>query len=212
MTDGTMIRSRPRVREDEHGAEQPGDRRAGAFGHAAGAAKVAGAAVAVSLTLAGMFALLAPGQTVRGVDPRTAAAQAAAPQAAAPGTAKAVRPADPAVTGAPTGARGAKPGAVAKPVKKPSAALPPTKNLTPVARSAALVTYLTQGGVPIPSAPAEVVRAARQTCTALDSGTPARDFVADLAAAAGYTSAQSTRFVTAATHFYCPQHTRDLAR
>jgi hypothetical protein len=202
MSNGTMIRNRPRTREDEGG--ELADRRPGQIAaRASGAAKVLGVATAVAVTGAGMFALLGPGQTVRGEDPRLAAS------AGAPAPAGADAVVADAVVAPAAGAevvRGAKPGKVAPAFQAASIDLPPAKSLSPAARRDALLTYLEQGGVPVATAPAKLVRAARNTCTALDDGTSSADFAADLARIAGYTAVQSTRFVTAATHFYCPRH------
>jgi hypothetical protein len=197
MSDGTMIRNRPRIREDEQ--QELADRRPGtAVTRLAGAAKVVGTATAVAVVGAGMFALLGPGQTVRGEDPRVAAAGAGEPLGA--DTPVAQEPGDA------QGARGAKPGKLAPTFRTASIDLPPAKGLSPAARQAALLAYLDKGGVPVAAGPAKIVRAARNTCTALDDGASAVDFAADLARIAGYTAAQSTHFVTGATHFYCPRH------
>lgn len=215
MTDGTMIRNRPRIRDDDR--EELGDRRPGALAaRLRGAAKVLGAAAAVSVTAAGMFALMGPGQTVRGVDPRDVVTASAADSPLA-GRVVERTPAAPPATAAPVATpppvRGAKPGKLAQPRATPvPLALPPVQSLSPAARRAALVTYLQKGGVPVASGPVKIAQAARNTCTALDSGTDAGDFVADLARVSGYTAAQSARFFVGATHFYCPAHSRDLAR
>jgi hypothetical protein len=200
MSNGTMIRNRPRIREDEQ--QELGDRRPGAaVARLAGAAKVVGTATAVAVVGAGMFALLGPGQTVRGEDPRVAAAGAGEPLAAgAPVAPVAPEPASG------QGVRGAQPGKVAPTFRAASVELPPAKGLSPAARQAQLLAYLHKGGVPVSTGPARIVRAARNTCTALDDGASAADFAADLARIAGYTAAQSTHFVTGATHFYCPRH------
>lgn len=208
MTDGTMIRPRPRIRpaDDE---ELGGDRRPGTVAAGmAGTARVLGASVALTVAVAGVYALLAPGQTVRGADPRVAAAQAAAP---AGSVAKA-----PAAKGGTSAAQqapvlGARPGAVSKPRTSP-VPLPPAKNLSPTARRTALVSYLTQGGVPVATGPTRIARAAQNTCKALAGGTDAGDFVADLARVSGYTAAQSTTFFVGATHFYCPRYAGALGR
>lgn len=206
MSNGTMIRNRPRTREDEGG--DLADRRRGAVAaRLAGAARVLGAVTAVAVTGAGMFALFGPGQTVRGEDPRLAAAAAGAPEPArADADAATARPAGAGVV------RGAKPGKVAPTFQAASIELPAAKGLTATARRDALLTYLEQGGVPVSTAPAKLLRAARNTCTALDDGTSAADFAADLARVAGYTAVQSTHFVTGATHFYCPRHSAAPAR
>jgi hypothetical protein len=221
MTDGTMIRSRPRSRDaaveagDERGTRRrlaPRARRTGA---------VVGAVAALAVSGAGMFALFAPGQTVRGEDPRVGAAVEASLSGPAPADASStdegVAGTGAAGTGVVPGAsgtepvRGAKPGTL-MPKQVPAVLVPPkAKDLAPAARRKALVSYLERSGVPLSGAPTAVAKAARQTCTALESGAVAADFLADLARSTGYTAAQSTSFFTGATHFYCPRHSGALA-